>query len=198
MTKIIGLTGGIATGKSNVSECLSENGYEIIDADKITYELQQKGTNCLNDIVKYFGNHILNDDGSLNRKSLSKIVFSNKSNLTSLMRIMDPYIRFSVNDRINKSTEKTIVLDAPTLFESGYSYMCDKIVVVTCTANNQLLRLIARNGLSIADATKRIANQWPLEFKERLADNLVDSNGSIMQTRSQVVKLFNKISKEIN
>ncbi|TPR38837.1 dephospho-CoA kinase [Apilactobacillus micheneri] len=193
MVKVIGLTGGIATGKSNVSDCLSKMGYQIIDADKITYQLQHKDNDCLNAITKHFGNDILEKNGELNRSRLAKLVFANKENLTNLVRIMDPYIRSNVQSIINNTHEKLVVFDAPTLFENGYAFMCDRIIVVTCTPINQLNRLQVRNNLSISDSIKRIKSQWPLNFKEKLADYLIDSNGSIMQTRNQVIKLFNKI-----
>ncbi|WP_105955922.1 dephospho-CoA kinase [Apilactobacillus quenuiae] len=193
MVKVIGLTGGIATGKSNVSDFLSKMGYQIIDADKITYQLQQKGSDCLNAIIEYFGNSILKKNGELNRSNLAKLVFGNRDNLTKLMRIMDPYIRSNVQSIIDNTNEKIVIFDAPTLFENGYSFMCDMIMVVTCTPINQLNRLQLRNNFSISDSIKRIKSQWPLEFKEKLADYLIDSNGSIMQTRNQVIKLFNKI-----
>lgn len=191
MVEVIGLTGGIATGKSTVSSYLASQGYEIIDADKITHQVQAKGSTGLAAITAFFGKDILNDNGELNRKKLGAIVFSDSQKLTALTRIIDPYIRNEVNNRINNAKGDVIILDAPTLFENGYHFMCDKIVTVACNIDEQIKRVMNRDGLNKKAALQRINSQWSLDIKKKLSDETVDSSGSIMQTRAQVVKLFN-------
>ncbi|CAI2590570.1 Dephospho-CoA kinase [Apilactobacillus kunkeei] len=193
MTRVIGLTGGIATGKSTVSEYLSKVGYEIIDADKITHQVQSKGSKGLEAIAAFFGKDIIKDDGELNRQKLGSIVFNDKDKLIELTRIIDPYIRSEVIRRINESPNDVVILDAPTLFENGYHFMCDDIVSVVCDGNEQEKRLMERDSLSKEEADARINSQWPLKIKAELSTYVIDSSGSIMQTRNQVVKLFNNI-----
>ncbi|TMT01228.1 dephospho-CoA kinase [Apilactobacillus kunkeei] len=193
MTRVIGLTGGIATGKSTVSDYLASVGYEIIDADKITHQVQSKGSKGLEAIVAFFGKDIIKEDGELNRQKLGSIVFKDKSKLIELTRIIDPFIRNEVNNRINKTKNKLVILDAPTLFENGYHFMCDDIISVVCDFDEQEKRLMKRDSLSKENADARIKSQWPLKIKSELSTYVIDSNGSIMQTHNQVVKLFNNI-----
>ncbi|MCX8743375.1 MULTISPECIES: dephospho-CoA kinase [Lactobacillaceae] len=193
MTRVIGLTGGIATGKSTVAEYLASVGYEIIDADKITHQVQSKGSKGLEAIAAFFGKDIIKEDGELNRQKLGSIVFNNKSKLIELTRIIDPFIRSEVIRRINETTNEVVILDAPTLFENGYHFMCDDVISVVCDFAEQEKRLMERDSLSKEDADARIKSQWPLKIKAELSTYVIDSNGSIMQTRNQVVKLFNNI-----
>ena len=193
MTRVIGLTGGIATGKSTVSEYLASVGYEIIDAEKITHQVQSKGSKGLEAIAAFFGKDIIKEDGELNRQKLGSIVFNDKSKLIELTRIIDPFIRNEVIRRIDETKNDVVILDAPTLFENGYHFMCDDIISVVCDFDEQEKRLMERDSLSKEDADSRIKSQWPLKIKAELSTYVIDSNGSIMQTRNQVVKLFNNI-----
>lgn len=191
MVKVIGLTGGIATGKTTVSKYLNSIGYQIIDADQITHMVQKKGSEGLNAIATFFGSEILNANGELNRPRLGAMVFKHPDKLRQLVRIIDPYIREQIIKEIKNTTHDVVILDAPTLFENGYHYLCDEIIVVICSYENQLQRLMQRDKLTCLAAKHRINSQWPLDIKTQLADHSVDSNGSIMQTRQQVVKLLN-------
>jgi dephospho-CoA kinase len=191
MVKVIGLTGGIATGKTTVSKYLNSIGYQIIDADKITHKVQKKGSEGLDAIATFFGSDILNENGELNRSRLGNMVFSNNHLLRELVRIIDPYIRKQIITDIQTASHAVVILDAPTLFENGYHYLCDEIIVVTCSYENQLKRLMQRDQLPQQVAKQRINSQWPLDVKVKLANHVINSNGSIMQTREQVVKLFN-------
>ncbi|MGQ2282738.1 dephospho-CoA kinase [Apilactobacillus kunkeei] len=193
MTRVIGLTGGIATGKSTVSEYLSSVGYEIIDADKITHQVQSKGSKGLEAIVAFFGKDIIKEDGELNRQKLGSIVFNDRTKLIELTRIIDPFIRSEVIRKIDETKNDVVILDAPTLFENGYHFMCDDIISVVCDFDEQEKRLMKRDALSKENADARIKSQWPLKIKSELSTYVIDSNGSIMQTRNQVVKLFNNI-----
>ncbi|KRM68130.1 dephospho-CoA kinase [Apilactobacillus ozensis DSM 23829 = JCM 17196] len=196
MTKIIGITGGIATGKSTVSSYLAELGYQIIDADKITHTVQSKGSKGLQAIIDFFGNDYLLSNGELNRKKLSRTVFSNKNKLKRLTRIVDPFIRKQISEEIRRAESQEInllFLDAPTLFENGYQLFCDKIITVYCSPEEQLKRLTNRNKISISVAIKIIKNQWPIEYKESLSDFSINTDGLISDTRSKFLNILNKL-----
>ncbi|MCL0311824.1 dephospho-CoA kinase [Apilactobacillus sp. TMW 2.2459] len=193
---IIGITGGIATGKSTISKYLLELGYEIIDADKITHMVQSKNSDGLKSIIDYFGKDYLLPNGELNRKKLAKTVFNNSSYLKTLTRIIDPFIRTEVQKRINdfsNNDAQLIFLDAPTLFENGYQIYCDKIITVACSPENQLSRLTERNQISISNAVQIMKKQWPLDYKETLSDFVINSDSSVLQTRSKLMLILNKL-----
>lgn len=187
MTNVIGLTGGIATGKSVVSKYLIQKGYFVIDADQMTHDLQKKGQTAYSKIVAYFGKEYLLNSGELNRAKLAKHVFSNQNELKVITQIMDYELRSNIKQLIDMhSNENNIFLDAPTLFETGYEKLVDQTILVYCNSVNQFARLIKRDGLSYTDANDRLKSQWSLDIKIRLADNLINNNDSIEQTRKQI------------
>lgn len=189
MSNVVGLTGGIATGKSLVSSFLKQRGVVVIDADQVTREVQAKGTPGLTAIVQEFGPAILTPDGYLDRHALGELVFSDQYQLKQLVKVIDPFIRYRVTELLRDNVAADlVVLDAPTLLESGYQNMVDEIVVVSCSAELQLKRLISRNQLSIAQATNRIKAQWPLAVKRQLADFVISNSGTKKQTQQQVTK----------
>lgn len=187
MSKIVGLTGGIATGKSLVSKYLTTQGIPVIDADQVTREVQARGTAGLAAITAVFGPTILTENGDLNRQQLGELVFNDSTQLKLLVRTIDPFIRAEITNQIkNYQDKQLVILDAPMLFEQGYQTMVDQIMVVYCNPEQQLRRLCQRNQLSIGEATKRIATQWPLSVKQSLADEIINNSGSIKQTQVQV------------
>lgn len=187
MTKLIGLTGGIATGKSVVSGYIRQQGIPIIDADLVTHQVEAKGTAGLQALVKVFGPQIIKVDGSLDRHQLGEIVFSNSGDLKKLVRTIDPFIRDEIFQQLNAhQSAKLTVLDAPTLFENGYVHLVDEVIVVSCDPVTQLRRLMKRNKLSVVDANKRIQNQWPLQTKCDLADTIIYNSGTVSTTLTQV------------
>lgn len=187
MSKIIGLTGGIATGKSLVSSFLSQQAIPIIDADQITRRVEAKDTPGLAAIVAEFGPDILQSDGQLNRKALGRIVFSDQEQLKLLVRTIDPFIRQQITREVRELNDHPlIILDAPTLFENGYQQLVDEILVVSCPANVQLQRLMQRNDLSIVQANQRIQAQWPIEVKQQLADHVIYNSETKQKTYQQV------------
>ncbi|AEB73470.1 dephospho-CoA kinase [Lentilactobacillus buchneri] len=196
MTKLIGLTGGIATGKSVVSDYLHQQGIPVIDADIVTHQVEQTGTPGLQALVDAFGQRILLADGALDRQALGRIVFNNPADLKQLVRIIDPFIREEILSQLKRyrDTEMT-VLDAPTLFENGYVHLVDEVVVVYCDPVTQLQRLIKRNKLSIVSAIKRIGNQWPLQTKCDLADTIIYNSGTMTTTLTQVDRWLAKETK---
>lgn len=187
MTKLIGLTGGIATGKSVVSGYIQQQGIPVIDADLVTHQVEAKGTPGLQALVKVFGPQIIKVDGSLDRHQLGEIVFSNSGDLKKLVRTIDPFIRDEIFQQLNAyQSAKLTVLDAPTLFENGYVHLVDEVIVVSCDPVTQLRRLMKRNKLSVVDANKRIQNQWPLQTKCDLADTIIYNSGTVSTTLTQV------------
>ena len=191
MTYILGLTGGIASGKSTVSAYLAQNGALIIDADLIARQVVAKRSSGLKQIVAKFGEEILTASGELDRKKLGKLVFSNKDLLKNLTDITGPLIRAEILREIEaakKAQVKLVVLDIPLLFETGYQTLCDKVMVVTIPSKLQLERVMKRDNLSAAEARKRIANQLPASKRNELADVLIDNSKSVAETYQQVLK----------
>lgn len=191
MTYILGLTGGIASGKSTVSAYLAQNGALIIDADLIARQVVAKKSSGLKKIVAKFGGEILTASGELDRKKLGKLVFSNKELLKVLTDITGPLIRAEILREIQaakKAQVKLVVLDIPLLFETGYQTLCDKVMVVTIPSKLQLERVMKRDNLSAAEARKRIANQLPASKRNELADVLIDNSKSVAETYQQVLK----------
>lgn len=191
MTYILGLTGGIASGKSTVSAYLAQNGALIIDADLIARQVVAKKSSGLKQIVAKFGGEILTASGELDRKKLGKLVFSNKDLLKALTDITGPLIRAEILREIEaakKAQVKLVVLDIPLLFETGYQTLCDKVMVVTIPSKLQLERVMKRDNLSAAEARKRIANQLPASRRNELADVLIDNSKSVAETYQQVLK----------
>lgn len=191
MTYILGLTGGIASGKSTVSAYLAQNGALIIDADLIARQVVAKKSSGLKQIVAKFGEEILTASGELDRKKLGKLVFSNKDLLKNLTDITGPLIRAEILREIEaakKAQVKLVVLDIPLLFETGYQTLCDKVMVVTIPSKLQLERVMKRDNLSAAEARKRIANQLPASKRNELADILIDNSKSVAETYQQVLK----------
>ncbi|WP_283678277.1 dephospho-CoA kinase [Lentilactobacillus sp. Marseille-Q4993] len=193
MPKVIGLTGGIATGKSTVSDYLAQKGIRIIDADLVTRKVQSKGTPGLTAIENAFGAEVINDEGELNRKRLGNIVFGDNEQLTKLVRIINPFISNEVYNQINlASNEELVVFDAPTLFENGFANMVDEIVMVTTDSRTQMTRLINRNSLDVATASKRIGSQWPLRVKQELSNYIIYNNSNLVGLYYQVDKWLEK------
>lgn len=196
MTKLIGLTGGIATGKSVVSDYLHQQGIPVIDADIVTHQVEQTGTPGLQALVDAFGQRILLADGALDRQAIGRIVFNNPADLKQLVRIIDPFIREEIFSQLKRYRDAELtVLDAPTLFENGYVHLVDEVVVVYCDPVTQLQRLMKRNKLSIVSATKRIRNQWPLQTKCDLADTIIYNSGTMTTTLTQVDRWLAKETK---
>lgn len=193
MTKLVGLTGGIASGKSLITNYVTTLGIPVIDADKITHELQEPNSQANALIAAEFGETVIDDEGALNRANLGAIVFSDAAKLKTLVRIMNPLIRERVVAEYNqlKADHELVIFDAPTLFENSFTDLVDQIVVVYVDAVTQMERLINRNDLSIAQANQRIKSQWLLETKVTLADVVINNSESKSQTLKQVDEWLN-------
>jgi dephospho-CoA kinase len=189
--KVIGLTGGIASGKSLVSRFFEKENVVVLDADKIYKNLLKRNKIMYNEIKNAFS---LTE---LDLKTLSEIVFSNEEKLKVLNSIAHPYVKKVMIERIQrlKKTEKLIVLDIPLLFETKMENLCDKIICVYAEEKVQLERLLKRNALSLDSALKRINSQMPLKEKCRLSDYIIDNSLDIDNTYRQFKIILSKIKE---
>ena len=190
----VGLTGGIATGKSLVANFFKELGAYIIDYDVVSHEVILPQKSAWKRIVDRFGEDILNDDLTINREKLGKIVFDDSKKRKKLEEIIHPEIFIEVGRRINKikktDTNAVIIQDIPLLFEVNLDKTVDKIIVVFTSKDRQIERLIKRDDFDKDHATKRIASQMPLDEKIKLADFSISNDGPIEETKRQVKEIF--------
>lgn len=196
MGKIFGLTGSIASGKSTVSNFLKELNVPIVDADVIAKEVVEIGQTAYKKIIEAFGSEILLDSGEINRPFLGSIIFNNKEKRLQLNEIVHPEVRREMKeqaDRYIKQGEPLVILDIPLLYEGNSIELVEKVIVVSVSEENQLKRLMNRNGLSKEDALLRIASQIPVKEKAARADYVIDNNGDFEDTKRQVKDLLNKI-----
>lgn len=190
---IIGLTGSIASGKSTVSKMLEELGYPIIDADLVARQVVEPGTETLKKIEELFGPEVIRNDGTMDREKVGAIIFSDPAMRKRLNDIIHPAIRQEMLRQRNAYVEagfQTIVMDIPLLFESKLQHFVDKILVVSVTEENQLARLMERNGLSEKEARDRIGSQLPMSVKEEGADAVIYNNGTIEETARQLARIL--------
>lgn len=178
MRTVVGLTGQTGAGKSTVSKVFAENGFCVIDADHIARMVVEKGSNCLDELIYSFGTGIINCDGTLNRKALANIVFNNKSRLDKLNSIIYPYILSEISGQI-ENTEGFILLDAPTLFESGADKMCDIIISVIADPQIRKKRIIKRDKLTHEQAVSRMKSQLDESFFIEHSDYIIKNNNDI-------------------
>lgn len=190
---IIGLTGSIASGKSTVSEMLKNEGYPIIDADLVARLVVEPGTETLEQIRQAFGSEVISVDGTMNRAKVGEIIFNDPVSRKTLNDIVHPAIRQEMLKQRYELLEqgfKTIIMDIPLLFESRLQYLVDKILVVSVTEENQLKRLVERNGFTEKEARARINSQLPMSVKEDGADAVVYNNGSLEETSQQLMRIL--------
>ena len=192
MGKIIGITGGIASGKSTVTNFLRQKGFEVVDADTLVHQLQKPGGRLYQILVEHFGEKILLENGELNRPLLASLIFSNPEEQEWSKETQGELIREElgfVRDKLAQ-TEDLFFMDIPLLFEQEYASWFDETWLVYVSRDTQLDRLMKRDYLTIEDAQARLASQWPLEEKKRLASHILDNNGSREQLLSQVTSLL--------
>ena len=192
MTKINGLTGGIASGKSTDSNVLRQAGIPIDDADQVSRQVQRPGSSALDKLAAAFGNQVIQPDGSLDRAQLGRRVFADTAARQELNQIMQPLVWDAIWQAVEtfkKQGVPNVILDVPLLYEQHYDEDCDLVVVVTVSPETELRRLMARNHYSVAEARARIAAQMPLKEKAARADVVINNDGSPAQTRQQVAQL---------
>ena len=197
MAKIIGITGGIASGKSTVTDFLKQQGYQVIDADQVVHELQEPGGRLYQALLSAFGPAILREDGRLDRAKLGAMIFGNPDLLAQSSQLQNEIIREELARRrdLLAETEAVFFMDLPLLFELEYDNWFDQIWLVDVTEETQLSRLMNRNALNQEEAEKRIAAQLSLQEKRKRADVLIDNNGSLEATRQQIRDALQKLER---
>ena len=195
---VIGLTGGIATGKSHVSGHLKEKGIPIIDADQISHRLTRPGEKGLELIRLHFGEEfILN--GELDRKALGALIFADPKQREKLNAIMHPLILEEIDRCIDRLPKGVLaVLDAPLLFETGLESRCIETWAIVAGQENQISRLMQRDGFTEAEAIQRIDSQMPREERMKMADFIIDSSGTKQETKQQVNILLENLKRRLH
>jgi dephospho-CoA kinase len=196
---IVGLTGGVASGKTAVSQVLKEEGAYIIDADRIARELVQPHKPAWNELIRAFGQEILREDGSIHRKKLADKVFADPKQRKLLNQILHPRIKEEMDRRTKeigqKDPEAIVVIDAPLIVELGDHREMDKLIVVTTTQTQQIERLKDRDGAKPEEALRIVSSQMPLEEKVKLADFVIRNEGSLEETKNRAREVFKELKK---
>jgi len=191
---IVGLTGGIASGKSTVTQMLREAGAFVVDADEAARKVVEPEGEALSDIIDAFGRDILEEDGTLHRAALGAIIFADEAKRNLLNAITHPRIRDWMNAQteigLQCNPEQPIVWDVPLLFEGETRNLVDTTVVVYVSEAIQLQRLIARSGLTESEAMMRMSAQIPIDKKREMATYVIDNSGDVTETRKQVIALW--------
>lgn len=196
MSLIVGLTGGIASGKSTVAKMFKDEGIPVIDTDKIARDLLEKGTEVYDEVIHHFSDDILLTDRSINRKKLARVIFGNKAKRELLNSLVHPHVLKIVENEINKYkelSEPIIVVDVPLLFETNYHKECDKTIVVYTSPNQQLSRLVGRDVIQKEYAQMKINAQMPLSEKADLADYVINNSFSILRTKKDFLKILEEL-----
>lgn len=194
MTLFLGLTGGIATGKSTASRILKEMGCQVIDSDLIAHQQAEVGQAGWLAIKKEFGDAFFKEDQTLDRKKLGQYVFNNPDALKRLSTVTQREILKEVKRQMAQSMAKVCVLDVPLLFEAGWDQYCDLTVLIDLPEAEELRRLMARDGLTAAEAEKRIKAQLPLAEKRRRASYVLENTGTIEELRDKLSNLLKTIA----
>ena len=190
---IIGLTGQTGAGKSTVCDFLREKGLFIIDCDKVARSVTEKGSKTLSLLADAFGNDIILEDGTLNRRELASRAFQSAEKTALLNSIAHPAITDAINNVISEHKSENIILDAPTLIESGAYKLCDKIVSVLADAEVRKERIIVRDNLSLSEAEKRMSAQKDDAFYKEYSDAVIYNNNDKAQSLVSVEQIFSEI-----
>ncbi len=199
--KIIGLTGGIASGKSTVSRALRELGAIIIDADEVAHAIIEPGKPAWKDIVEHFGLGVLNPDQTIDREKLGAIVFNDPEKLQVLNQITHPRVgeqfKQMIKDIKSQQADAVLFIEVPLLYETHMDRICDEVWVVWVDEETQIQRLMKRDGLSREDALKRIDAQMSLDEKAKRADVVIDNRFSIEETIETATRYYNNIISKL-
>lgn len=195
MTKIIGITGGIASGKSTVVAEIRKHGYQVIDADQVVHELQAKGGKLYQALCNWLGTDILQENGELDRKKLGQLIFSSKDMLEKSSRLQNGIIREELARRRDElaKTQDVFFMDIPLLIEHDYMEWFDDIWLVHLDEKTQLERLVMRNHFSKEEAKKRMASQMSTEAKKPYANKLLDNSGDLTELKAQINQLLQEL-----
>jgi len=197
--QVIGLTGGIATGKSTVSATLENAGAVIIDADRIARKVVKKNLPAYRQIVDTFGESVLLPDGEINRTALGNLIFNDPHKKQLLNAIVHPHVRKETNRQLkhieNNNPNALVILDIPLLFEAGMHKDLSEVIIVYAPEHIQIKRLMERDHISQEDALSRIRSQMPVEEKKSLATRVIDNSGTLEHTRKQTLEIFQRLKE---
>lgn len=192
---IVGLTGGIASGKSTVSNLFRKYGIEIVDADKVAKEVSEK-KESIEKISNIFGKDILDSDGKIVREKLREKAFKNRELLQELNKIIHPQVmEYFKRKKEENSKDEILIFDIPLLYEAKMEYLCDKIIVVGVDVQKQIRRVVARDGSSEELAKKIIFNQMPLDEKIKKADIVIMNDGTLDELEAKVMKIYRELKE---
>lgn len=192
---IVGLTGGIASGKSTVSNLFRKYGIEIVDADKVAKEVSEK-KESIEKISNIFGKDILDSDGKIIREKLREKAFKNRELLQELNKIIHPQVmEYFKRKKEENSKDEILIFDIPLLYEAKMEYLCDKIIVVGVDVQKQIRRVVARDGSSENLAKKIISNQMPLDEKIKKADIVIMNDGTLDELEAKVMKIYRELKE---
>ncbi len=194
----IGLTGGIASGKTTVCNLFRELSVEIIDADVISHELSKKGGDAFEEIVEAFGDQIIGDDGELDRKKLRSIVFNDKNKKQILEMIIHPKVLLSINNKIEASQSNYLIISVPLMIETGMNAMMDRVLLVDCDVETQIQRIIQRDQSTREEAIRIIESQASTEAKRELSDDrIINNSETSIEELTLKVKEMNDFYKNL-
>lgn len=194
---IVGLTGGIASGKSTVSNFFRELGVEIVDADLVAREISEK-KESIEKIKNIFGEDVIDNEGKVIRERLREKVFKDRGLLEKLNGIIHPQVIEYFQKIRDNNREELIIFDIPLLYETKMEYLCDRIVVVGVEKSEQIARVISRDGSSEELAKKIIESQMSLEDKIKRADIVIINDGSLEELKGKVIEVYNLLKREVN
>ncbi|WP_415897619.1 dephospho-CoA kinase [Neptuniibacter sp. QD72_48] len=192
---IVGITGGIGSGKNAVTDRLQDLGITIVDADIVAREVVAKGEPALDKIAEHFGSHIVTESGELNRKDLREIIFRDKTAKTWLEQLLHPIIRQSIKQQLHDATSSYAVLSSPLLLETDQHELVETVIVVDASEELQLARTVKRDSASKEQIKAIMAAQLPRQERLKKADIIIDNNADLESLENQVIKLHTKLSK---
>ena len=198
-TRVIGLTGGIASGKTHVSAEFARRGAHVIDADRVGHRVLEPGGEAYDDVIRAFGKEILDAEGRIDRRKLGSVVFGDPQKRQQLNAISHPHMAQRMRQEISqlrgrKTPPALIVLDAAILLEAGWDALCDEVWTVSVAAETATRRLISRNGLTEEQARARIAAQWSNSERESHAQRVIRNEGSLDELTAQVERIWCEVT----
>ena len=196
MKKVIGITGGIASGKSNIVNVIENEGYKVLSCDKIYQELSEIGMPIYNNILNTFGDSFILPNRKLDKKKLGKLIFNNEDKKILLNSITHPIIKDVLINEINKSSEEYIFIEIPLLYEAKFDDLCDFIIVAYLPKDEQIKRLMERDKIDYNYALAKISSQDSLDDKKAKADFVINTIGTFDETKKEVLQVLNKIRGE--
>lgn len=195
--KKIGLTGGIASGKTTVSDCFKKLGTQVIDADIISHEVTEPSGSAFEEILSEFGSEILDEKSLINRKKMRAIIFNDPSQKKILENIIHPKVRDEMFQRINKSDDHYLIVSVPLLVETGMHQIMDRNLLVDCSEDTQIERLMHRDKITLNEARAILKNQASRSDRKKIADDLIvnENNVTLIELENEVLELHKYYSK---